>query len=117
MYLPQRSLISEITNSVQAVVTVSSVDGLSVGQFVRFILPVLFGMQQLNGSTGKILSVDTGLLQLVVGVNTTNMDPFIFYTGPLDYTPAQLIPFADGLDPSYSWQTSATLSGSTRNIL
>mgnify|MGYP001617385842 CR=1 FL=1 len=117
MYLPKRTLISDITNAVQATVTVSSVEGLSIGQFVRFVLPMLFGMQQLNGSTGKILSVDTVLLQLVVGIDTTGMDPFIFYVGPLDYTPAQLIPFADGLDPSVPWQTSATLSGSTRNIL
>lgn len=117
MYLPSSTLISGITQAENAVVEVSTINGLSIGQYVRFFIPKLFGMQQINGIAGKIISVDAIGITVTVDVNTLSMDPFIFYSGPLNFTPAQLIPFGDGLDPTMPFQTSATLSGSTRNIL
>lgn len=117
MYLPERSLIAAITQDLQATVTLDSVNGLSIGQFVRFIIPMWAGMQQLSGNSGKILFVDPNTLTIVVDVNTLAMDVFDASNPPYNYWPPQLIPFGDGLDPTVTYQTSATLSGSTRNIL
>ena len=117
MYLPQRSIIISITQDVQATVTLDTVTGLSIGQFVRFIIPLWAGMQQLTGNSGKILFVDPDDLTILVDVNTVGMDPFNASSPPYNFSPPQLIPFGDGLDPTMPYQTSATLNGLTHNVL
>lgn len=73
--------ITAITNAVRSQVTVNTSNTYVVGQVVRFSVPYDYGMFQINGLSGQILSVNNTNLIFIVDVNTSNFDVFISPTG------------------------------------
>ena len=51
MFAPRRRFITNVTQAASAVVTLSVTHGYVVGQKVKFVLPVAYGMSELNGLT------------------------------------------------------------------
>lgn len=118
MFYPRNRLITNISSAAQAVVTLSVTHNLTPGQLVVFNIPKQFGITQLNGVRARIVAVNTTNNTVTVNVDTTAMSAWSFpnaTTAALPFTPAQLIPFGDGLDPTTPLITSSTLAGATQN--
>lgn len=118
MFYPRRRLITNITQATQAVVTLSVTHGYTVGQLIVFNIPKQFGMTQLNGIRAMIVAINTTNNTITVNVDTSAMTAWTFpsaATAAAPFTPAQSIPFGDGVDPTTPLITSATLAGATQN--
>jgi len=81
-FLPSNFTISAITNGVTTTVTTtSSVSAPSnnnfiVGQQVRFTIPKTYGIQELNGMTGYVLSKPSSD-EVEVNINSSHFSQFI----------------------------------------
>lgn len=75
--VPPFLLITNITQAINASVTVSTTNEYVPGQVVYFSVPFTYGMFQINSLSGEILSVDLTNLIFTVNVNTTLFDAFI----------------------------------------
>lgn len=75
-------LITGITNAVNAQVTVSTDNEYVVGQLATFLVPSTYGMFQISGLTGQILTVDSSNLIFTVAIDTTQFDTFVI---PMTY--------------------------------
>jgi hypothetical protein len=119
MFYPRRNFVVNVTQATQAVVTLSITHGLTAGQEVVFTnFGKFFGMTQLNNVRATIQSVNTTNNTVTINVDTTGFTAWTFPTATnaaTPFTPAQMIPFGDGLDPTNTLQTSATLAGATQN--
>lgn len=80
LFAPTIQTITAITQAVTAVVTTSDDHNFSVGNQVQFFIPENYGMRQLNGLKGYILSVTTDTL--TVDINTTLFNAFVVPTPP-----------------------------------
>lgn len=119
MFYPRRRLITNITQATQAVVKLSVTHGYTTGQLVVFNIPKQFGMTQLNGIRATIVAVDTTNNTITINVDTTAMSAWTFPSAAVaaaPFTPAQVIPFGDGIDVTTPLITSATLAGATQNL-
>lgn len=87
--------ISSITQAYPAVLTTSADHEYPAGVNVTFLIPIQFGMTQLNGQNIQVLSVTANTLTL--NVDTSNYTPFA-YPSPLPdaYTPPSVIPNSSG---------------------
>ena len=63
------------------------------GMLLRFFIPPNYGMQQLNGLTGQILSIDDVNFIFLFNIDSTNFDSFsIPIAGPFVEMPATMSP-------------------------
>lgn len=87
--------IDSITQAYPAVLTTVDDHGYPAGVNVSFLIPIQFGMTQLNGQNIQVLSVTANTLTL--NVDTSNYTPFA-YPSPLPeaYTPPSVIPNSSG---------------------
>ena len=87
--------ISAISNANPMVVTTSFPHLYPIGMDVRFFIPVIFGIQQLNKITAQI--IDTTTNTLTISLDSTNFSIFS-YPSPLPsaYTPPSVIPNNSG---------------------
>jgi|SRR5580700_962103 hypothetical protein len=87
--------IASITNANPMVVTTTNDHNYVSGIEVTFLIPQQFGMQQLNGLIGQVLSLTDNTLTL--GIDSTHFTPFA-YPSPLPnaYTPPSVIPNNSG---------------------
>lgn len=74
--VPPFLVITNITNSPNAVVTVSTANQYIAGQVVYFSVPFSYGMFQINGLSSTIQSVDVTNLIFTMDINTTLFDAF-----------------------------------------
>lgn len=74
-YQPNVFFISSITRGTTTLVTTTTDQNFVVGQLVRFIIPAPFGIRQLNEVQGYVIQIPTST-QVVVNINSTQMDPF-----------------------------------------
>lgn len=77
---PQFLYVTSISKATQAVVTLS-VDPSQyyvVGMKVRFSVPYSMGMYQINGLTGKIVSVNASTYQITVDIDSSAFSTFVF---------------------------------------
>ncbi len=77
---PQFLYVTAISQAINAVVT-TSVDPTAyyvVGMKVRFSVPSSFGMTQINGLTGKIISMDSATYTMTVDIDSTAFTAFAF---------------------------------------
>jgi hypothetical protein len=88
--IPPFLVITNITRAVNAVVTVSTANQYVVGQVVYFSVPFSYGMFQINGLTGKILTVNNTNLIFTTNINSTFFDAFVLPVG--GEQPATLAP-------------------------
>lgn len=102
IFYPRRRYITKITQASQAVVTLSVTHGYQVGQVVRFSIPDIFGMVQLNGLQGTITAINTattgaGSNSITVNINTSGFNAFTFPLTAvgLAFTPAEVIPMGE----------------------
>lgn len=105
MFYPRHRFITKITQAAQAIVTLSVTHGYTVGQVIRFIVPVVngtrYGMTELNGLTGTIVAINQadadGVFNTVtVDIDTTGFTAFAFpLTADPGFTPAQIIPVGE----------------------
>ncbi len=80
VFQPAMRLLISITRSNPALVTVSPNHLYKTGLIVRFDIPTVNGMQQLNQQTATITV--TGLTTFTVPIDTTLFDPFVVPFSP-----------------------------------
>lgn len=87
--------IDSVSQSFPAVITTTTNHGYTAGIRVRFNIPGIFGMVQLNDVESQVLSVTNN--SLTVNVDSSNFTPFA-YPSPLPeaYTPPVVVPDASG---------------------
>lgn len=87
--------IESITNSFPMVVTTIQDHHYVVGMRVRFNIPGMFGMVQLNDIETQVISLTNNTL--TVNVDSSNFAPFA-YPSPLPeaYTPPVMVPNSSG---------------------
>lgn len=92
-FIPRSSIISNITNSSPAVVTVTQDHGYLDGLQVRMVFPGNFGMTQLNGNLFFITVLSP--TSFSIPVDTSNFDS---YNPGSNLTPSQVIPVGEVAD-------------------
>jgi len=87
--------IESITNSFPMVVTTVDNHGYVAGMMVAFLIPVQFGMVDLNKLNAQVLSITDDTL--TINLDSTNFSVFS-YPSPLPsaYTPPSVIPNGSG---------------------
>lgn len=73
---PPFLLISNITQAVNAVITVTTANSYVVGQVIHLTVPWDYGMYQANQLNCTIISVDNTNLIITTDLNTQNFDAF-----------------------------------------
>lgn len=107
IFQPAMRLISDITNANPAVVTTDIDHNYLDGEIVRLIVPVGFGMTQVNGKKGQITVLSPTTFS--ININTIGFDTFAASpTLPTAHTCPQVIPVGE---------ISSTLQGATKNTL
>ena len=89
-------VIASITNAYPMVVTTDEDHGYVAGMMVRFLIPTLFGMQELNHvDSVQVLSITSDTLS--IDLDSTSFNTFQ-YPGslPTAYTPPSVIPNNSG---------------------
>jgi hypothetical protein len=74
-YQPNVFFISSITQGITTLVTTTTDQNFVIGQLIRFIIPQAFGIRQLNEQEGYVIRIISPT-QVVVDINSTQMDPF-----------------------------------------
>jgi len=99
-FTPLPNTITAITKANPAVVTTLTNHNYPTGEVVRLIIPIAYGMQELNKTTAiiTILSANTFSLQssqipAQLNIDSTNFQAF---TNAGTGTPAQVIPIGSG---------------------
>lgn len=87
--------IESITQTFPMVVTTINNHNYVIGMIITFLIPLQFGMQQLNNSMGPVIDLTTNTL--TININAINFTPFA-YPSPLPsaFTPPSIIPYASG---------------------
>jgi hypothetical protein len=124
-FYPRNRYIVSISKDTQAVVVLTVTHGYKVGQVVSFVVPSVggsattYGMTEINGLQGTILSVDTVANSITVDIDTSGagFTAFVFPTtieAAAGFTQAQVVPVgmntAEGLDSGVDILSDATLN-------
>ena len=90
--------IASITQANPMVLTTTDTHNYRAGVNVGFLIPVQFGMVQLNANNGNIISVTP--TTMTIAIDSTNFTPFA-YPSPLPsaYTPPSVYANAEGIAP------------------
>ncbi len=87
--------IASITNANPMVVTTVNDHGYVAGMNVRFLIPVMFGMQNLNAINAQVIDLTSDTL--TINLDSTNFSVFSYPNSlPSAYTPPSVIPNASG---------------------
>lgn len=87
--------IESITNAYPMVVTTTEDHGYPAGLKVRFLIPRMFGMQELNELEGQVLSVTDDTL--TINIDSTNFSLFSSPSPlPSAYSQPSIIPNSSG---------------------
>lgn len=92
-FVPNRQLVSNITQANPGVVTTTQEHGYETGLSVRFFFPLNVGMNQLHEKVVKITVIDS--TSFSIGVNTTKFD--VYAVSSTSQLP-QIIPVAERAD-------------------
>jgi hypothetical protein len=90
-YQPRRFVITAVAIGNTTTITTSTDQDFVIGQLVRFIIPPPFGIRQLNGQQGYVLSIISHT-QFIVNIDSSQMDVF---TGSSFTTQSQVLPIGD----------------------
>lgn len=81
IFYPRRRFITSVTTGSTTVVKMSVTHGYKVGQLVRFVVPDVFGMTQLNGLTGSITAINTTTTSgntITVNIDSSSFTAFAY---------------------------------------
>jgi hypothetical protein len=97
MFQPAVATISEVTTDTAPLglskFTTTAPHGYSVGQLVRFSIPAVFGMVQLDGLVGTVTAVATDL-EFDTDIDITGFTAFTFpVSAKVPFSPAIAVPF------------------------
>lgn len=107
IFQPAFRIISSITRADPAVIVTSIDHDYVTGEIVRFYIPSIFGMQQLNTLVGTITVTASDTFS--VNIDTSSFDAFAIPAPlPSSYTCAQVVPIGE---------ISSILSAATKNTL
>jgi hypothetical protein len=76
LYYPRNRYIASISQAAQAVVVLTVTHNLQVGQQIRFHVPAMYGMVELEGLSGNIVAIDTTTNSITVDIDTTGFTAF-----------------------------------------
>lgn len=112
-FYPSKRFITKISKAQKAVVTLSVEHGLEVGQSIRLSVPKSFGMKEMNGLLGNILSIDNIENTITLDIDSSTFSSFVF---PVDadspFARAEIVPVGMA-----SIESNAGIStGATDNI-
>ncbi len=93
IFYPRRRYITTVSKATSAVIKMSVTHGYKVGQAVRFIVPDVFGMTELDGLIGNITAIDT--TTTTGNTITVDIDSTAFTTFAFPATTAVPISFAE----------------------
>ncbi len=112
IFQPKERIITSITQAVQAVVKFAAPHDFTVGQEIRFkvpvVTPIAYGMIEINNLIGTVVAVDLVNNTVTVDIDTTGFTAFAFpLTADVPFTPAQAVPVGEdtavanffGVDP------------------
>ena len=97
-FAPKNRFITNITQAVNAVITLSVDHGYNVGEIISVRCTPDFGMSEINELDGEILAIDTVLNTVTVDINTTAFTAFAFptsATAAAGVTFPQTVPIGD----------------------
>jgi hypothetical protein len=103
---PRVRYITGITQAAQAVVTLSVTHGYAVGEKVQMVVPVAFGMSQMNGLTGTIVAINTATNTITLDINSSGFTAFAYPTSAVAATGVvfpQVVPFGDAATAPYGF--------------
>lgn len=109
-------VIDSISKAAQMVVTTSVDHGYVANMNITFLIPSQFGMVELNGKNGNILSVTSDTF--TVDINSLGFTTFAYPSPlPTSYTPPSVIPNAEGrqLPNPYPQPVQAAFDGTSYN--
>jgi hypothetical protein len=88
--------IASISNAYPMIVTTVNDHGYVAGMMVTFLIPVQYGMKELNGVNVQVLAIPTSTT-LSIDFDSSQLNAFA-YPSPLPnaYTPATVIPNSSG---------------------
>lgn len=115
IYQPKQRVITAVTQAAQAVVTFAAPHNFTVGQEVRFKVPVVtagvaYGMVELNNVQATVVAISVANNTITVDVDTTGFTAFAFpLTANVPFTPAQCVPV--GEDTGYANSVGANVLG------
>lgn len=119
-FYPRRRFITGITQATSAVITMSVTHGYTVGQAVRFIVPSVFGMTEMNGLIGTITAISTGSTNTItVNIDSSGFTAFAFPTSAIaasGITFAQVVPVGGAAVNSVSQPYGNLLDDATDNV-
>lgn len=78
---PTNNFVINVSQAAQAVVTFSVAHNYQVGQTVRFTIPNLFGMTELDGRSATIVAINTTNNTITIDLNTIGFSPFVWLGG------------------------------------
>lgn len=97
IFYPSYRYISAVTRGVTTVVRMTVTNDYTAGQLVRFKVPSDFGMVELDGLTGTILSTNAVTNTITVDIDSSAFTAFTFpLTAATPFTPAMVIPVGEG---------------------
>lgn len=112
IFQPRQRIITSITQALQAVVKFAAPHNFTVGQEIRFKVPVVtavaYGMTQINNLIGTVLAIDLVNNTVTVDIDTTGFTAFAFpLNADVPFTLAQAVPVGEntaeanffGVDP------------------
>ena len=100
VFYPSRRSITAITSNANGTTTIelSVTHEYEVGQAIRVIVPAAFGMTQINGMVGNIISVvqTTTTNTITVDINSSGFTAFAFpLTTAVPFSPAETVPVGE----------------------
>lgn len=119
LFYPRRRWITRVTQAANAVITTSVNHDFHVGEQVRFIVPAIYGMSQLNGLTATVIARNvvhtTGNNTITVNIDSTAFTAFTFPTNAMvPFTYAYVVPVGENTGAALTLGTNI-LDDSTLN--
>lgn len=117
-YKPRKFIITAIQKGVQTLVTTDTNNDFVIGQQIRFLIPPVAKMRQLNEQSGFVVAIPSPN-QVLININSVEFDDFVS-SPTYNYTPPQIIPIGDAniglLNPLGRVANTLTIPGSFQNI-
>lgn len=97
-FYPGNRFISNITQSVKAIMTFTEDHNFTPGEILSFRIPKVYGMYQLNNKQARVLTITSDTVTL--DIETTTFDAFIYAGTDIEVTePAMAIASSSGIVP------------------